>query len=64
MSPVLEVANVTGSMTYAPYVYASYAVFLIVLAWDGVVPWLRHRRLVRQIQLKARREAAKQKPNE
>lgn len=64
MSVALEVANVSGSMTYAPYVYASYAVFLIVLAWDAIAPWLRHRSLVRQIQLKARRDAAKQKPNE
>jgi heme exporter protein CcmD len=62
MSPVLEVA--TASMTYAPYVYASYAVFLIVLAWDAVAPWLRHRALVRKIQLKARRDAAKPKSNE
>lgn len=64
MSPVLEVAQVSGGMTYAPYVIASYGVFLIVLAWDAFAPWLRHRRLVRQIQLKARRDAAKQKPNE
>jgi heme exporter protein D len=51
------------SMTYAPYVIASYLVFLVVLAWDAVAPWLRHRRLIRQIQLKARREAAKKQPN-
>lgn len=47
------------SMSYAPYVIASYLVFLVVLAWDALAPWLRHRRLIRQIQLKARREAAK-----
>jgi heme exporter protein CcmD len=64
MSAVLEVTQVAGGMSYAPYVIASYAVFLLVLAWDAVLPWLRHRRLLRQIQLKSRREATKQKSNE
>jgi len=51
-------------VSYAPYVFASYAVFLIVLAWDAIVPWLRHRGLIRRIQLKTRRDAAKSKSNE
>lgn len=46
-------------MSYAPYVIASYAVFFIVLLWDALMPWLRHRRLLRQIQLKTRRDAAR-----
>ena len=45
-------------MTYLPYIVAAYAVFGIVLAWDGLAPWLKHRRLLRSI----RRKAARNKP--
>lgn len=47
-------------MTYAPYVYSAFAVYLLVFAWDALAPWVRHRRLARTIQLRARREQARQ----
>ena len=40
-------------MTYLPYIVAAYAVFGVVLAWDGLAPWLKHRRLLRAIRQKA-----------
>jgi heme exporter protein D len=43
-------------MTYLPYIIAAYSVFAVVLAWDGVTPWLKKRRLLRTIQLRAARE--------
>lgn len=45
-------------MTYLPYVIAAYSVFGIVLAWDGLAPWLKHRRLLRAIRRKAARNAS------
>jgi heme exporter protein D len=42
-------------MSYLPYIIAAYAVFALVLAWDGLSPWLKHRRLLRSIRLKATR---------
>ena len=42
-------------MTYLPYIVAAYAVFVVVLAWDGLSPWLKHRRLLRSIRQKAAR---------
>jgi len=42
-------------MTYLPYILAAYAVFAVVLAWDGLSPWLKHRRLLRSIRQKAAR---------
>jgi len=44
-------------MTYLPYIIAAYAVFAVVLAWDGLSPWLKHRRLLRSIRQKAARAA-------
>ncbi len=52
MSTLLE-------MSYAPYVWSAFAVFLVALAWDGLSPWLKHRRVRRDIILRARREAAR-----
>ena len=43
-------------MTYLPYIVAAYAVFAVVLAWDGLTPWLKQRRLLRSIRLRAARE--------
>ncbi len=43
-------------MTYLPYIVAAYAVFAVVLAWDGLSPWLKHRRLLRSIRLRAARD--------
>ncbi len=43
-------------MSYLPYIIAAYAVFGTVLAWDGLVPWLKHRRLLRAIRQKAVRK--------
>lgn len=43
-------------MSYLPYIIAAYAVFALVLAWDGLTPWLKQRRLLRSIRLRAARE--------
>lgn len=46
-------------MNYLPYIVGAYAVFIIVLAWDGLTPWLKHGRLLRAIRQKSLRAAAK-----
>ncbi|MBS0408245.1 MAG: heme exporter protein CcmD [Proteobacteria bacterium] len=46
-------------MSYLPYIAGAYAVFFVVMAWDGLTPWLRHGRLLRAIRQKAVRAAAK-----
>jgi len=46
-------------MTYLPYILGAYAVFGIVIAWDGLSPLLKHGRLLRAIRQKAVRAAAK-----
>ena len=43
-------------MTYLPYIVAAYAVFALVLASDVLVPWMKQRRLLRSIRLRAARE--------
>jgi heme exporter protein D len=43
-------------MNYLPYIVAAYVVFAVVLAWDGLTPWLKQRRLLRSIRLRAARE--------
>ncbi|MBS0194310.1 MAG: heme exporter protein CcmD [Proteobacteria bacterium] len=48
-------------MTYLPYIVGAYSVFGVVLAWDGLTPWLRHRRTLRAIRRKGERAAAKNK---
>ncbi len=49
-------------MSYLPYIIAAYSVFGIVLAWDGLSPWLKHRRLLRTIRLRTLRDTAKNQP--
>ena len=46
-------------MTYLPYIVGAYSVFAVVLAWDGLSPWLKHRRLLRAIRQKAVRAVAR-----
>ena len=50
------------SMTYAGYVAAAYAVFVVVLLWDAIAPLLRIRRTLRNVSLRAKRSAAKEAP--
>ena len=45
-------------MSYANYVIAAYAVFVVVLLWDFVVPRVRTRQLLRMIRSTAARRAA------
>jgi len=45
-------------MTYLHYIIAAYSVFGVVLAWDGLTPWLRYRRVLRAIRQKAARKGA------
>ena len=44
---------------YGPYVWSCYALFVLMLLWDLAMPWWRNRRVVREIQARARRDAAK-----
>jgi len=44
---------------YGVYVWTSFAVFALFLAWDALVPPLRRRRLLRQVALRMRRDAAR-----
>ncbi len=46
-------------MTYLPYIIGAYSVFGVVLAWDGLSPWLKHRSLLRAIRQRAARSEAK-----
>jgi heme exporter protein D len=48
-------------VTYLPYIVGAYSVFAVVLAWDGLSPWLKHRRLLRAIRQKSVRASAKGK---
>ena len=44
---------------YGPYVWSCYALFVLMLLWDLAMPWLRNRRVLRDIRARTRREAAK-----
>lgn len=44
---------------YSAYVWTCFGLFVAFLAWDLVLPWLRLRRLKREIALRSRREAAR-----
>jgi heme exporter protein D len=44
---------------YAPFVWASYAIFFVVLAIDTIAPMLQRRRALKDLQGRLRREAAK-----
>ncbi|MBS7457554.1 heme exporter protein CcmD [Coralloluteibacterium stylophorae] len=46
-------------MSYAGYVLASYAVFALVLLWDGLSPRIRLARTRQRIAARARRDAAR-----
>ncbi len=46
-------------MTYLGYVVAAYAVFAVVLAWDFVAPKIAIARTLREIRMRAQREAAR-----
>ncbi|AKS42504.1 heme exporter protein CcmD [Wenzhouxiangella marina] len=35
--------------TYAPYVWTSYALFAVVVAWQIAVPWQRRRRILAEL---------------
>ena len=43
-------------MNHAPFIVAAYAVFLLVLAADAIVPWLARRRILARLQSRVRRE--------
>ncbi|WP_133478319.1 heme exporter protein CcmD [Cognatilysobacter segetis] len=49
-------------MSYAGYVAAAYAVFVIVLAWDFVATQLQIRRRLRDAQRRQSRDAARARP--
>jgi heme exporter protein D len=49
-------------MSYAGYVAAAYAVFVIVLLWDLIAPLLRIRRTLRKVALRTKRSALKDAP--
>lgn len=46
-------------MTYLPYIVGAYSVFGVALAWDGLAPLCKHRRLLRAIRGKPVRGANK-----
>ena len=46
-------------MSYASYVFAAYAVFIALIAWDFIAPWWQVRQALRTAALRARREAAR-----
>ncbi|WDS36546.1 heme exporter protein CcmD [Pseudoxanthomonas sp.] len=49
-------------MTYLHYVIAAYAVFVLVLAWDFIVPRLQIRRLLRDARQRGSRQRRRGKP--
>lgn len=44
---------------YGPYVWTCYAVFVLMLLWDLLMPWLRRRHVRADMQARTRREAAR-----
>ena len=46
-------------MSYANYVYAAYAVFVLVLAWDFIVTRVRITQLLRKARLSSSRKVAR-----
>lgn len=44
-------------MSYLPYVIAAYAVFVLFLLWDALVPRLQVRQQLRAARLRAARQA-------
>jgi heme exporter protein D len=45
---------------YGFYVWGSYGLFVLVLLWDGLLPSVRARRLLRSIVRREQRETARQ----
>jgi heme exporter protein CcmD len=45
-------------LNYAPFVWSSYGVFAAVCAWQFLAPWIRRRRLIRQIREQLEEEQA------
>ncbi len=46
-------------MTYQGYVIGAYAVFAIVLIWDFIAPRITIARTLREVRMRAQREAAR-----
>jgi len=44
---------------YAGYVWAAYAVFFVVLAFDAVAPWWQRRRVLRELRGRTKRQATR-----
>ncbi len=44
---------------YGVYVWPSYALFVLALAWDALSPVLRRRRVLHDLRTRLRREAAR-----
>lgn len=51
-------------MSYRNYVIAAYCVFVIVLAWDFVIPRMRRRALLRAAKIRVARNASRAAPLE
>lgn len=51
-------------MSYANYVLAAYAVFVVALLWDFVATRVRIRQLLRAVKLRVARHAARQPAQE
>ncbi len=59
-------STILPELNYAAFVWSSYGVFAAVCAWQFAAPWVRRRRLVRQIreQLEEGRAAHALKEND
>jgi heme exporter protein D len=66
---VIETFNQPGAVAsffamggYGFYVWTSYAIFALVLLWDGLLPRLRTRHLLRDIARRQQRDKARRTP--
>jgi heme exporter protein D len=66
---VIESVNQPGTLAsffamggYGFYVWTSYAIFVAVLLWDGLLPRLRTRHLLRDIARRQQRDKARRTP--
>lgn len=46
-------------MTYVEYVIGAYAVFAVVMLWDFLAPRLKIARVLREVRMRAQRDAAR-----
>jgi heme exporter protein D len=46
-------------MTYLEYVIGAYAVFAVVMLWDFLAPRLKIARVLRDVRMRAKRDAAR-----